>query len=630
MPPDTKPDDSTPKSRSSVSKERCLPITHNSYEYIYAYTLKDGKLLYKCAMRSCLARIKVDKVDSSVTELSQHSAHRSPSTNIDKANGNYSSLNSAATLITSGSGRKQISKSVDQTKHQALRKSVSLSDSDQNNGDDQSKSIVSLSSNSTPNIPNVLQHLTHHSRDASQSSFSESSTNVHINASEVPADSNEILGPCHEPSTPIPLQSSEYYKIKYDELHQINSSLIDKIVEKERLIWEHEKCIADLRSRLQELEIPPSSNELPNPPLQNDNRIQTDLEDYKKLVEDLLTTVRTLEAALRANEKENEKGSSPTPKACSSKAITSVRTNTNKQMSNPSKQQKSSQKNTNKKPNKLVLVGDSHVRQLDNILGSNRTTAWDIHCAYQGGSKLCRVTDLIEERGISLLPGDTLVVFSGTNDVSHTSWNGLKTSYEEIIAKYHQCKIGIMLIPARKGDHHLNPHITLMNQKIVKFLATKTVSTLDPHSVLGNADYSPDGLHMNSHGKKKICELIRSNLMEHMEHSAESVIQRSQVSHDGRGRQSDGGRGRQSDGGRGRVPWGRHGRVWYNSNHRYGPDPEYVVDPMYHWTGDYAGYDYDINNMFNYDNYNNYYHYDPYYVDSYGLDVSRDRHHFFE
>ncbi|KAI5712378.1 hypothetical protein M8J76_013235 [Diaphorina citri] len=621
MPLNSISDDSTPKTRTTVPKDKSTPIVYNSQQYVLAYALKDGNLLYKCSQRSCLARIKVGKDKSSVTELSQHSGHRStPLTNTNNADGTNSPLNSAASVITTDSGGKQKTNLDDHGKHKVLRKSVSLSDADQTNSDDQNNSFVSLGSISTPNISTVLLDTAQHTRDAHHSSFTESSPNVHINASEVP-DNNEVLDPHH---TQLPLQSSENheYKIKYEEVRHINSSLIDKIVEKERQIWESERCIADLRARVVELEQASSSQSAPITNSVSPAQIST------------------------------------TPKTA--------------------------RKNTSKKANKIVIAGDSHVRHLDNLLGSKGTSTWDIRCAYKGGSKLGQVTDLIEEREISPLPDDILIVFSGTNDVSHTSWNCMKSSYEEIISKYHLCKIGIMLIPARRGDHHLNPHIALMNQKIVKFLATKTVITLDPQSVLGNGDYSPDGLHLNSLGKRKICELIQCHFVKskagNTSGTGSGVNQRSsgtgsgvhqraggnqgQESHggrrrqlgggrgrrsadgrgrqsadgrtrrsaggrgrqsadgrgrrsaDGRGRQSADGRGRRSVDGRGRRLAGGRGRTpWDNHGHFLQYQPEYIVNPNY-WMGDYPGYTYQPPHN-NYD----FYH-DPYanYVGTYGGD----------
>ncbi|KAI5699812.1 hypothetical protein M8J75_009224 [Diaphorina citri] len=320
MPLNSISDDSTPKTRTVVPKDKSTLIVYNSQQYVLAYALKDGNLLYKCSQRSCLARIKVDKDKSSVTELSQHSGHRStPLTNTNNADGTNSPLNSAASVITTDSDGKQKTNLDDHGKHKVLRKSVSLSDADQTNSDDQNNNFVSLGSISTPNISTVLLDTAQHTRDAYHSSFTESSPNVHINASEVP-DNNEVLDPHH---TQLPLQSSENheYKIKYEEVRRINSSLIDKIVEKERQIWESERCIADLRARVVELE--------------------------------------------QASSSQSGSQSAPITNSVPPAQISTT--------------PKSARKNTSKKANEIVIAGDSHVRQCDIL-----TTSWDRR-GYQHG-----------------------------------------------------------------------------------------------------------------------------------------------------------------------------------------------------------------------------------------------------
>ncbi|KAL1447148.1 hypothetical protein WDU94_015604 [Cyamophila willieti] len=114
------------------------------------------------------------------------------------------------------------------------------------------------------------------------------------------------------------------------------------------------------------------------------------------------------------------------------------------------------------------------------------------------------------ERKVAVSAGDAVILFSGTNDVSQTSWKVMQKSYSEFLSKHKSCKVGVVLIPLRRGDHQLNPHISHINQKIASFLATQAVTVFDPRSVLENSDYSPDGLHLNRVGKEKICDLFKT------------------------------------------------------------------------------------------------------------------------
>lgn len=305
-----------------------------------------------------------------------------------------------------------------------------------------------------------------------------------------------------ELSALIPVQSSEVFKIKYEEVHQLNNSLIDKIVEKEKKLWEQEQCIKELKAKIIELESSTTSNETAN------NAVHEELAEQKKLVCDMLTTVKVLEAALQAVEKGKDESST----VCKAKLHSSSKT-----LSGPSTLPATAEivpqlQTKPLDPEKILIVGDSHVRRLSNILKEKLPSTKNVQSVFKGGSKIGQVLDLMEEQGASLSSGDTLVVFSGTCDVSQTSWNVIRRTYEEILTKYRHCKIQVILIPPRRGDHHLNPHITLINQKTAKFLADKNVPALNPLSVLKNGDYSPDGLHLNKYGKSKICGLIISQL----------------------------------------------------------------------------------------------------------------------
>ncbi|KAI5706365.1 hypothetical protein M8J75_007341 [Diaphorina citri] len=362
-------------------------------------------------------------------------------------------------------------------------------------------------------------------------------------------------------------------------LLSLKHSLIEKIMEKERKIWEQEKYIEELKTRIRELEESGNSGLTP----QEGSSPHEELEEQKTLVSSLLTTVRTLEAALNAREDEapgaNTSKASPskantskastskaspskagTSKASTSKASTSKagtskastsKANTSKastskastskaspskastSKASPSKASTSkagtskastskastskagtSKASTSKAStsriysSKMIVVGDSHVRQLQGILAP-KISPHSVQCIFRGGTKLGQVPDLLEESGCHLSPGDVLIVFSGTNDVSATSWGVLNATYQEILSKYHSCRIGIVLVPLRRGDHQLNDHISHLNQKILNSIGSKNVVILDPQTVLSNEDYCPDGLHLNKRGKGKMCDLFK-------------------------------------------------------------------------------------------------------------------------
>lgn len=312
-------------------------------------------------------------------------------------------------------------------------------------------------------------------------------------------------------SVPPVTRCQEYlsFKIKYEEVKSLNDSLIDKIVEKEKKIWELEASVTSLNARIADMESSHSAVETAS----QDRRMREDLEEHKTLVSSLLTTVRTLEAALS-----NDNGEK-------SKKIVQIPDVTKPKLPNVSRKKQAQPTRVPRPPStftknsKIVIVGDSHVRQLQGLLATQTDSSCQIQCVYKGGSKLCHLQELLQERNSQLSKGDVLIIFSGTNDVCHTSWNLIKTSYEQILSRYVSCKIGVFLIPLRRGTHQLNPHIKLMNQKISDLLSSRNVTIMDPEFVLQKSDYSPDGLHLNKHGKDKLCGLISSSMLKNPSHS---------------------------------------------------------------------------------------------------------------
>ncbi|XP_026686349.1 uncharacterized protein LOC113471416 [Diaphorina citri] len=221
------------------------------------------------------------------------------------------------------------------------------------------------------------------------------------------------------------------------------------------------------------------------------------------------------------------------------------------------------------------------------------------------------VLDLIEERRVSLAPGDTLILFSGANDVSHTSWNAIRSTYEEILTKYHFCRVGVVLIPLRRGSHHLNTQISHINQKLIKFLTPKQVLIFNPQSILGNEDYAPDGLHMNKKGKEKICDLLKSQLVVTSDvDAAAGTGRRCWNDRSWRGglkRSNNRGLKRSNNNRAGRRSGDNHGRVYYNSTYSrpFHSDSDSNSD-YYQWSrGRYC-------DDYGYDDYDCYYHYQPY------------------
>lgn len=234
--------DLTPKSRGTSSK----PIIHNDQQFVLGYPLKDGTLLYKCCERSCLARIKVDEKNFLVLkELSNHSGHRSPLTNSAKAKtqSNSSIINDKVDATHSNVAD---TSAASNPRHDALKKSCSTPSANQSHHESEAseprRSRSSADLSSTFDISHTSAPGT---QDAPRTSPIPSAGDDRYDALTVALDSD---------SSQTPLQSPDYYKIKFEQLYELNHSLIDKIIEKERTIWTLERETAELRDKIQLLE----------------------------------------------------------------------------------------------------------------------------------------------------------------------------------------------------------------------------------------------------------------------------------------------------------------------------------------------------------------------------------------
>lgn len=501
-------EEETPKSRTAKSKDKYEPLLYNGNQYVCCYSLKDGSILYKCTEKSCLARVRVDKESLSIlSELSKHSGHRSPRV---KANDKVKKATPSSTANTSSlTYDKADSKSVTAniSDHMMLRKTLSTPEnstqSNLNKNEKQVKTSGYSRGSSCPalNETNLEEHTS--PQDASHSSLRSNHENIstlptskststdskqssHINIDE---SSSSTLAPLHSPCTCT-------YKIRYEELYGLKNSLIDKIVEKEKKIWEQEKSLDYMKTKIDEM----SASE--NTGLVNEKKhdLQDELEEHKRLVSSLLTTVKTLEAALSVKESKKEPSKSKTV-PLDRRAIAKANP-TKTDISNSSSQ------------TKITIVGDSHVRLLQKLLISKVSPTCNIQCVFRGGSTLGEVPDLLAERKFTASPGDILTIFAGANDVCKTSWNELKSTFEKILTKYNTCRIGVVLIPLRRGSHRLNSHISHLNQKIVSYFVSKDVKIIDPEPVLSQEDYSIDGTHLTKPGKDKICELLKQTLLD--------------------------------------------------------------------------------------------------------------------
>ncbi|KAI5694360.1 hypothetical protein M8J75_015584 [Diaphorina citri] len=290
------------------------------------------------------------------------------------------------------------------------------------------------------------------------------------------------------------------YKIRYEEMNKLKDSLIEKILEKERVILRQENEIKELKTKAATLE-------KTNMEQSNSTQIESllaELEHVSNVSKQLMTTISTLEAGWEVDKKELDK----LKKKSKDNETMSLRP---EGLSQPVPTPHSQPQQCKAGPSRiqLTIIGDSHVRSMDTVLASKLPAQYDVKSYFKPGSKVAELNDI---RTRSHNHQDIIILFSGTNDISKTSMKSIKESFVKIIDKNKHCKIGVVLVPLRKNTCNINTHIKDFNAQLVHFFKDKPVFIVDPTKILNTNDYSNDNLHLNKTGKNKLGQIICNKL----------------------------------------------------------------------------------------------------------------------
>uniref|UniRef100_A0A8D8SQG4 Uncharacterized protein n=1 Tax=Cacopsylla melanoneura TaxID=428564 RepID=A0A8D8SQG4_9HEMI len=305
----------------------------------------------------------------------------------------------------------------------------------------------------------------------------------------------EINPEAHDNHVPETIDTENIYKIRYEEMFKLKDSLIDKILEKERCILKQNTEIRELRTKVAVLERP--NTEL--------LELREELNHANSLTKQLMTTISTLEAGWEVDKKELDKlQDKPQPEVSISlrpKAVSTVQPpHCQTQQSGP----------TMRTSIQVTVIGDSHVRRMENVLTSKLPSHYDVKCYFKPGSKVAELDEISTREHNHQ---DIIILFSGTNDVSKTSMKAVKESFVKIIDKNKHCCVGVVLVPLKRNTCNFNSHIKDFNAQLIDFFKDKPVYLIDPTKILDTNDYCNDNLHLNKIGKNKLGKLICDKIL---------------------------------------------------------------------------------------------------------------------
>jgi hypothetical protein len=164
---------------------------------------------------------------------------------------------------------------------------------------------------------------------------------------------------------------------------------------------------------------------------------------------------------------------------------------------------------TKPKKNKIIIIGDSHVRgyarEICNYLGKE----FEVSGTVMPAAGLAHIKTLAHEEIPNLTPDD-VVIRGGSNDVSKNETSlGLKHLMNFI---NHKSNTNILALAAPhrhdlQESSWIHNEIQVFNRKLHKiFKARDKVTILDVN--LHRNDVTQHGLHLNTVGKEKIAEMI--------------------------------------------------------------------------------------------------------------------------
>ncbi|KAI5718041.1 hypothetical protein M8J77_015237 [Diaphorina citri] len=154
---------------------------------------------------------------------------------------------------------------------------------------------------------------------------------------------------------------------------------------------------------------------------------------------------------------------------------------------------------------KVHVLGDSNVRGLGAIMSqnyANSKTRILTSCIPGGG--LCQLKNSFIQDPV---PGDTIILHAGTNDICHTKWEEIKKSLEEMCTGFSQCNIVVFTVPPRYDYPYLNKHINKFNT-LVKYAVQNygNVRLVITKRIITPKQMKADGIHYNQRGQQKIAK----------------------------------------------------------------------------------------------------------------------------
>lgn len=173
---------------------------------------------------------------------------------------------------------------------------------------------------------------------------------------------------------------------------------------------------------------------------------------------------------------------------------------------------------TKKKPH-LVILADSHGKQLGNLI--QQRTPFNVCSTVKSGARFDKVTHDIKKITKELKEDDHLLILAGTNNIENTSVVHLMDEINNLITVSKHNNLLLATLPMRHDQPGLALKVSRVNAEIEKLSMNNPNMKIVPLHILPRHNFTTHGLHMNRRGKRKaaemVCSLLQQKLVQPLE-----------------------------------------------------------------------------------------------------------------
>ena len=159
---------------------------------------------------------------------------------------------------------------------------------------------------------------------------------------------------------------------------------------------------------------------------------------------------------------------------------------------------------------KVVIIGDSHVRNCSTFLQDNLNTDYKVSSFVKPGALMNEITRTAKEELKSLKKDDLVIVWGGANDIGRNNSKQAFKSLSKFVNENNELNIVLINSPHRHDlapDSCVNQEVIKFNRQLNKIMKLQSKVKVLEFSLDRNR-FTKHGLHLKSNGKKLVSQKL--------------------------------------------------------------------------------------------------------------------------